>query len=1346
MLAAKAYDMIMGVDIHIIIVPPGVPTPIPHPHIGMVFDPMDFVPVAGATVQINNMPRAQAGSAGKAVPPHIPIGGSFVKPPGNESEVFMGSATVVADGSPMSRLGVPVLSCVDVGMPSPPRSKKKSSKPSLFLPVSVLMAIPAGRPVMVGGPPTIDMMAMAMKMGMGALGKLAGGAKKAAKKAKNAKKLKAASKNKASKKACTSTGHPVDVAMGKVFTDGIDIELPGSVPFKWERTWYSNSDYNGPLGHGWHHSYDMALYIDRDEQVVSLRLNDGRVTNFPFLAPGEQYFDRTEKITFLRDEKRWGFRNKQNHIHWFHPSPADPDILQLSAIEDMDGNGIEFTYDLKGHLKTIVDSGGRKLDVLNNAKGQIAEIRTAHLPENYKIVNYYYDSNGDLIQVLDAADRPMVFAYQNHLLIKETNRNGLSFYFTYIGHDENAKCVRTWGDGDIYDHKLTYKEGVTEVVNSLGFKTTYIHDGSLVTQVIDAKGNSSYTEYSADFDLMRETDASGLSKAYAYDERGNQTAVVMPDGATYSTQYNEWDQPVLATNPAGATTIWQYDEKGRVKLMVEANGQIIEYSYKNGFVESIKEMNVGETRFEYDKWGNMVMVQLPDGGIQHWRYDGMGNMTMTADPKGNTRQIIYDKLNNPVQINEPDGNVRLLRYDGERNILQIKNNQQDVQLEYSGMNKLRARIENNARVEFIYDTEEKLKGVMNEHGLVYQFKLDPVGEVLEEIGFDGITFRYQRDGAGKVTRAFRQGGITTEFKYDDGGRIELVENSDGSKEQFVYRPGGELMLAQNDFVTVTFEKDANGNVTKEIQGRHEVSSEYDEQGFRTSIVSSLGANIRFEKDNIGDVIRTTASNGNAHWQAAFTRDILGQETERLLPGGLRSKWERDRMGRVARHTISKSDGLASDKSYRWGINNRLQGIFNEIKNASTIFAHDTLGNLASAQYEDGLNDYRVPDAVGNLFRTPEQKDRKYGPGGQLLEADGMQYFYDAEGNLIRKIEPGKGNWEYHWYANGLLKEVVRPDGDKVEFVYDALGRRIVKTYKGSTTKWVWDGNVPLHEWTEEASNVPLKEQESDLHITPEGQLSLHTVYHARLLQPVITWVFEAGNPMPMGKLSGDSSFSIIVDHIGRPAYLFDENGEKIWEAEYDIYGKIRKLNGRLSACPFRGLGQYEDEETGLYYNRFRYYSAEEGIYISQDPIKLWGGTALYGYVKDLNLWVDVLGLDPSTSTHITYLGVDKVTGKPYVGYASMPGNQSGADVLKYRYSSDYSRYTSPPTVIYEGYGSDAKCTARGLEQRIFEQKGGLAGTANLQNPVGPHNKNRDKYLAAADDHLKKPATSSCSIL
>lgn len=344
MIAAKQMDMVMGVDIHMI-QPPGPvpPLPIPHPFIGMVLDPMSFVPMVGSSVWINGMPRGVAGSDIMGIPPHIPIGGVFVPPlPGNEGEIFMGSATVLAEGEPLSRLGMMALTCQSIGMPSLPRMKKKKSPKSMMLPTSVVLAIPAGMPVMVGGPPTIKMAFMAMindpmgalknfainKLKGAALGKLMNSkamkaisqkihniAGAAMKKCKIPKGLRGA----VHRRICSVTGHPVDIASGMVFTEIVDFELSGPIPLAWERVWYSTSDYEGDLGHGWHHSYDMAMSFDKNaidettnerRSVVVVRMPDGRPAVFEDIQIGESYFDRKEKLTLFRDEKGYYVQDK----------------------------------------------------------------------------------------------------------------------------------------------------------------------------------------------------------------------------------------------------------------------------------------------------------------------------------------------------------------------------------------------------------------------------------------------------------------------------------------------------------------------------------------------------------------------------------------------------------------------------------------------------------------------------------------------------------------------------------------------------------------------------------------------------------------------------------------------------------------------------------------------------------------------------------------------------------------------------------------------------------------------------------------------------------------------------
>ncbi|MFK1918123.1 RHS repeat-associated core domain-containing protein [Bacteroides fragilis] len=163
----------------------------------------------------------------------------------------------------------------------------------------------------------------------------------------------------------------------------------------------------------------------------------------------------------------------------------------------------------------------------------------------------------------------------------------------------------------------------------------------------------------------------------------------------------------------------------------------------------------------------------------------------------------------------------------------------------------------------------------------------------------------------------------------------------------------------------------------------------------------------------------------------------------------------------------------------------------------------------------------------------------------------------------------------------------------------------------------WDGNVVLHEWdTDEALRPRLVTDETgreeyDGTEKPEG---------------LVTWVYDGTSFTPVAKVTDGERYTIVHDYLGTPTQAYDSKGELVWEMLLDVYGKVEKCHGDRTLVPFRYQGQYEDEETGLYYNRFRYYSPDMGMYISSDPIGLAGGFNTYAYVKDTNTWVDVLGL------------------------------------------------------------------------------------------------------------------------
>ncbi|AZK46692.1 RHS repeat domain-containing protein [Paenibacillus lentus] len=236
---------------------------------------------------------------------------------------------------------------------------------------------------------------------------------------------------------------------------------------------------------------------------------------------------------------------------------------------------------------------------------------------------------------------------------------------------------------------------------------------------------------------------------------------------------------------------------------------------------------------------------------------------------------------------------------------------------------------------------------------------------------------------------------------------------------------------------------------------------------------------------------------------------------------------------------------------------------------------------------------------------------------------------DDIGNLIEKLDPDGTRWRYAYYGNGMMSKVVRPDGKEVIFTYDSLGRRIEKHFDGVVHCYVWDGNTILHEWEAESRLAGESKylEDGDFEFGRSQAISDKSGQEPDPAS-LITWVFEDGTFHPAAKITSEGHYSIVTDHLGTPVEMYDEHGERVWSCELDIYGNVRKfiLKGDHNACPFRYPGQYEDVETGLYYNRLRYYSPHEGMYTQQDPIGLAGGIRLYGYVDDPIIWVDVFGL------------------------------------------------------------------------------------------------------------------------
>ena len=460
-----------------------------------------------------------------------------------------------------------------------------------------------------------------------------------------------------------------------------------------------------------------------------------------------------------------------------------------------------------------------------------------------------------------------------------------------------------------------------------------------------------------------------------------------------------------------------------------------------------------------------------------------------------------------------------------------------------------------------------------------------------------------------------------------------------------------------------FVRNALGQVIKETQDGRTVEHKYDERSQLSNIVSALGGNITYGYDIKGAVNHISAgmSRKRKPWEADIAYDRFGRETSRMMPGCVENTMHYDSIGRPAHQRVRHNGRTQLDKSYTWGDNLRLLRTFDTINGRSVRYDYDAFGSLSGAVYGDGSRQWCNPDLKGNVYDSPDRTDRSFGRGGQLREDRKWRYYYDSHGNLVlktmRRMEPShnaeardeflqwqSGDYAYTWQGNGMLRSVTRPDGKTITFRYDALGRRIEKVFDGRVYHYLWDGDVILHEWDYTEADRP------NTIVTETGEVTLD---RPEPVENLITWVYDSDSYVPTAKIVGERHYSIISYYIGRPVQAYDDNGNIVWQADYDIYGNVRNLHGSRRFIPFRQLGQYEDDETRLYYNRFRYYDLRIGNYISQDPISIVGGINVYAYVHDSNSWIDPLGLSSNPIIFTSSSGqTHKISGYTNLGHMS----------------------------------------------------------------------------------------------
>ena len=561
------------------------------------------------------------------------------------------------------------------------------------------------------------------------------------------------------------------------------------------------------------------------------------------------------------------------------------------------------------------------------------------------------------------------------------------------------------------------------------------------------------------------------------------------------------------------------------------------------------------TGYCYDERGNLTSVIHPDGTEETRAYDEEDRLITETDALGNRRVLVYHEpsqdgtpVNGEGQLSaviEADDRATFFEYDTHGLLSSVSLDDRTVHLEYNEQN--------------------NLVSVKNEKGVGTRWNYDHKGNVLSVLTSAGAkqTFRYDR--LNRVT-SITTGKRTTNLRYNS--YEDVVEASEGfHRVKYKYSPMGDILQREGE----------DGSVLRFA---------YDRMDRLRMLTNEHGEEYTFDRNLRGEIVGET---GFDRMHRKYMRDRSGRVIREERAGGRWTEYEYDQRGRLTRSSFS--DGTIEAFSYD------VLGRLTEARNAtgSVSMEYDEGGRVVKECFSGGLPGDKgttvenIYDDLGNRIETRTSL-------GSVVQKAHLE---EELGITFRAFGAG---WRYDWQSDGMLLRVVRPDSKEVSFAYDALGRRTEKTYEGVTTHFVWDGNVPLHEWQEVAADA----RKAD----------------------VTTWLFEQNTFIPAAKLAANGeSFSIVSDYLGTPMQAFDNNGNKVWEQELDIFGrKKRKGNNNSSFIPFKYQGQYEDIETGLYYNRFRYYDSCTGNYISQDPIGLAGGNpTLYAYVKATTCYLDIFG-------------------------------------------------------------------------------------------------------------------------
>ena len=652
------------------------------------------------------------------------------------------------------------------------------------------------------------------------------------------------------------------------------------------------------------------------------------------------------------------------------------------------------------------------------------------------------------------------------------------------------------------------------------------------------------------------------------------------------------------------------------KLRPEHATAFRKQAYRRTLAQSFRSSGLASD--EEDTSTDDLLVRDPKGRQARVTFDSQGFISGTVSQSGRAWKLENDAKGRMLGFTNPAG----LRSSFERN-----SNGQVVRLSQNGKNPIgldydpkgfltRASYSDRTARSLSYDPAGRVTSIGDRRGNTDAFEYNAQGLISAVVDANGnrTQFHYGgwdrpdrtqfADGSSESYRYTPEGfpgkivsgsDLFAEIEYSPKGRPTKIALGDGEEITFTYNDKGSIVNANNSEIRIEHEYDDKNRVVLEKQGDQVVQYFYDETGSLVAMAYPTGERVEFSYDDDLRLASVTDWKGGLH-RITYNSDDLSLQV--LLPSGLKRTIRSEATGLPSSILVTRGSSGGSalfSFQYDYDEENRVRR-FSDSQFGSRDYIYDPESQLLEVRSEKPeRNESFAYDPAGNRIRA-NGAGSVFNSLNQLTRQGGNACQYDVRGNLVSLPGPD-GEWNFQYDARNLLVSAKGPREQRVSFGYDAFGRRLWKRSGSTEVRYIWAGELLLREVTQTGSRASVRD-----------------------------YLYFPGTCVPLATRLDGRIYSYHTDLLGTPRRLTDEKGTVVWAADFSAFGEAH-IQIETIPNPLRFPGHYFDQETGLHYNRFRYYSTTLGRYLSRDPVGFLGGINFYAYAHSdpINAF-DVYGL------------------------------------------------------------------------------------------------------------------------